>query len=86
MKSRTSPARIALLIVCGGLLALLSIVAPLLYLWIVGLTGCVVILGTTLVVIGSMNPWCLFFFGGEVIKGGLYAIGAILYGLVKSSE
>lgn len=87
MKSRqTDPLLIAMLLVIGMVGIVLSVIAPLAYLWIAGLIACFGVGFTTIITLGGMSPMCLFFFGGEVIKCGFYVIGAILSGLADASK
>lgn len=59
---------------------------PLVYLSAMGLAGCVLVgLGTVSVLV-SMPPLVLLWCAGDVLKAGLYAIGAILSGLGESSK
>lgn len=71
-----------------SILVVMSVVSPLLYLWVFGITTCFAI-GVGSVVLGGLIAGEGFFgviFGIEIVKGAFQAIVAILQGLLSISK
>ena len=78
------------LVLCvAGMLVCLSVLAPLAYLWVMGVTACVAITLGTAVVSGSLMTSGSFLDGMVayyIMRAAFEVVGAILCGLAKASE